>query len=187
MSSSGKYVAQALLIFRQEGLRLSMDALAAKMGITKKTLYNNFANRDELIARCVGCFMDSFASRIEVLTDQSYGAAEAFREGIRAMREFFGSFSPIFLHDLKRFYPEMAGTSHRYGFGMFEKKIEENIRRGKEEGAYRFSLDEHLMSKYISYSIFSFFINNVMRASDLSAQEYFDTVVDFNLRGLENR
>ena len=43
------YIARAIAVFKQDGLRLSLEEVAAKMNITKKTLYNHFASKDELM------------------------------------------------------------------------------------------------------------------------------------------
>ena len=44
-----QYIGKAIEILKQEGFRLSLDEMATKMGITKKTLYNNFSSKDELL------------------------------------------------------------------------------------------------------------------------------------------
>lgn len=51
-SRKDKYVAKAISILKQEGFRLSLDEMATKMGITKKTLYNNFSSKEEPRSAC---------------------------------------------------------------------------------------------------------------------------------------
>ena len=47
-SRKDKYVSKAIDILKQEGFLLSLDEMAARMGVTKKTLYNNFSSKEEL-------------------------------------------------------------------------------------------------------------------------------------------
>lgn len=50
----GRIVAAATRLFYGEGIRAaSMDAVAEKAGITKKTLYYHFASKDELVAATI--------------------------------------------------------------------------------------------------------------------------------------
>jgi Transcriptional regulator len=47
-------VNQAMLLFRQMGIRsVTMDMIAEQTGISKRTLYENFSNKDELVEACV--------------------------------------------------------------------------------------------------------------------------------------
>jgi len=43
------YINKAISVFKQAGLRLSLEEVAGKMGITKKTIYNHFSSKDELL------------------------------------------------------------------------------------------------------------------------------------------
>ena len=55
-----QYIGKAIEILKQEGFRLSLDEMATKMGITKKTLYNNFSSKDELLKECVQAISEDF-------------------------------------------------------------------------------------------------------------------------------
>ena len=41
-----KYAAKAMEVFRQSGLHISIDEIAEKSGVTKKTLYNHFESKE---------------------------------------------------------------------------------------------------------------------------------------------
>ncbi len=46
-----RLVAAASTLFYQQGIRaVGVDAIAAKAGVTKRTLYYHFASKDELVA-----------------------------------------------------------------------------------------------------------------------------------------
>src|SRR5215813_14861864 len=49
-----RIVAAATRLFYNDGIRaVSVDAVAAKAGVTKKTLYYHFASKDDLIAATI--------------------------------------------------------------------------------------------------------------------------------------
>ena len=42
VSSKDRYVSQVYVLFRQKGLKMTMEEIADDLKLTKKTLYNNF-------------------------------------------------------------------------------------------------------------------------------------------------
>lgn len=49
VSSKDRYVSQVYVLFRQKGLKMTMEEIADDLKLTKKTLYNNFNSKEELM------------------------------------------------------------------------------------------------------------------------------------------
>lgn len=179
-----KYIDKATVVFKKEGLRLSLDEVAVKMGITKKTLYNHFSSKDELLQACVHRLITELQDSMAVMKDEKLDAVTAMRQGFDALSVFFYSLSPIFFYDIKRLYPQMASTEHTAGFGVFRQRVVENLQKGMAEQTYRNDLDVELVSQYFTFSIFVFFISKVVTTNEYSAKNYFKTILDYNLRAL---
>ncbi|MDD2612733.1 MAG: TetR/AcrR family transcriptional regulator [Bacteroidales bacterium] len=179
-----KYIDQAISVFKQEGLRLSLDEIVDKMGIVKKTLYNHFESKDDLLHECIQSLINELRNEIEVMNDDRFNAVEGMRKGFEEMSKFFYALSPVFFHDLKKLYPEMAMAEHHASISLFSDKIVENLNKGIKEQIYRQDMDVALMSQYFIYSVFGFFINRVINSSEFSTKNYFPTVLEYNLRAL---
>lgn len=179
-----KYIERTIALFKDQGLMLSMDEIAEKIGVTKKTLYNRFSSKDELIDECIKKITEEFQMKINCLDDRTIPVADGFREGITAMRTFFRDMSPVFFRDLIAHYPSRANDDHVSGSDYFDKMLCLNIKRGIDEGVYRKEIDAELFAKYIAFSIFVFFRQTVMMQSFYSSEYYFKQVIDFNLNAL---
>lgn len=179
-----KYIDKATIVFKKDGLRLSLDEVAVKMGITKKTLYNHFSSKDELLQACVHGLITELQDSMAIMKDEKLDAVTAMRKGFEALSAFFYSLSPIFFYDMKRLYPEMASTEHTAGFGVFRQRVVENLQKGIAEETYRNDIEVELLSQYFTFSIFGFFISKVVTTNEYSAKEYFKTILDYNLRAL---
>ena len=179
-----KYIDKAIQVFKIEGLRLSLDEVAEKMGITKKTLYNHFSSKDELLQECVHSLITELQASVAVMNDEKLNAVTALRKGFEALSVFFYALSPMFFNDMKRLYPEMASTEHAAGFGVFRENVVRNLQKGMEEKTYRNDLDVELISQFFIYSVFGFFISKVLNSSEYSAKSYFKNIVDYHLRAL---
>lgn len=181
---SKKYIIKALQIFKQEGLKLSLDELADKMSVSKKTLYNHFDSKEDLHTACMRCMFDELNQKISVLTDESMNAIDSFKEGFIGLEKVLLQMSPPFIHDMQRLYPDMVYSSHATDVDFFKQRIMENIEKGIQEGLYNPKLDVSFFSQYISHSVFGFYFHSVLSSTDFSTSDYFKKVLEFTLKGL---
>lgn len=179
-----KYLDAMIELFKAEGIELSMDAIADRIGVTRKTLYNRFKSKDELLERCLQRLTNDFVHDTDCLVDESVDVAQGFRDGILGMWKFFCNSSHVFTRDMLSFYPGIANSQHKSGKALSSIKIKANIERGQANGRYRKEIDADLMSKYIAFSIFAFFHNELMKGKDNDFEDYFNKVIDYNLHAL---
>lgn len=179
-----KYLSTIIPLLKNEGLGLSMEAVANKIGVTKKTLYNIFESKDKMIEDCLEEVFFQFQDNLSCMNDTSIPVENRFEAGVKALRQYFKEMSPMFMKDLMECYPQKASLDHSTGSSYFEMKIAHNISEGKESGVYRSDIDPELFAKYIAFSIFSFFQKEVMNKNTYSADYYFDQVINFNINAL---
>lgn len=184
MEKSQLYINKALIIFKQEGLRLSIDELALKMGISKKTLYNNFHSKEALLSDCIKHVFADLNNNMKMLHDDNYNAIECMYQSFHELNIFFQDHSPVFINDLHHLYPEMINDKHTSGFGQFRGKLILNMKKGIKEGLYSKDMDIDLISAYFVHSVFGFFFQSVITSNAFSTTNYFETMITYNLRAL---
>jgi AcrR family transcriptional regulator len=75
-------------LFAERGFgAVTMDDVAARVGVTKPLLYAYFGNKDRLYIACMEPAGDAMLSAVAEATGAASGPAEALRDGLRA---FFG-------------------------------------------------------------------------------------------------
>ena len=179
-----KYIQKAISLFKSEGMSMPIEIVAERIGVTKKTLYNNFESKDGLISRCMEKIMEDFRSDMECLCNPSLGVQESFVAGINALRAFFKGLSSTFLTDFFKLYPNRASSDHTIGFEIFTTKLADHIKWGQREKFYRKEIDSDLTAKYIAFSVFGYFRKYILTGGEFSAEHYFSQVIDFNLNAL---
>ena len=179
-----KYIEAIIEVLKEEGLGLSMETIAQRIGVTKKTLYNRFSSKEAMLDDCLEQISNDFMESLSCMDDESVPIPVRLERGINCLRHYFKKMSHTFERDLQEMYPQKASIDHSNGSTFFENKIAENIVKGKEEGIYRADVDSVLFAKYISYSIFSFFRKKVMMEQDYPAEYYFKQVINFNINAL---
>lgn len=178
------YLHAIIPLLKEEGLSLSMETIATRIGVTKKTLYNRFVSKDRMIEDCLELIDQQFRDSFAVMDDESIPVEKRFEIAVSTLRQYFKDMSHAFLRDLMDFYPQKASLDHSAGSVYFEEKIALNITRGQQAGVYRPDIDASLFAKYIAFSIFSFFQKKVMMEHIYSADYYFEQVINFNINAL---
>lgn len=141
--------AKAHELFMQYGIRsVSMDDIANSLGMSKKTLYQYFADKDELVdavvdahiaiiqTDCAGCHKD---------------AKDAVHEIFLTMEniiEQFSNMNPMVLNDLAKFHFRAYNRFKEHKDKFLVKIIRDNIEWGKKEELYRSDVNTDVMSKF---------------------------------------
>ena len=140
--------ADTFTLFMKYGLRsVTMDDIAAKLGISKKTIYNYYADKDALVDAVVLDEMINNKHQCDVDRDLAQNAIHEIFLAMEMMQKTLGEMNPVLLYDLQKYYP----TSHKK-FEVFKNEylynvILQNIKRGKNEGLYRMEIDETIIAK----------------------------------------
>ena len=181
---TSQYTAKAISVLKQDGLRLSLEEIAARMGITKKTIYNHFESKDDLLTKCIQSISADFQMTMNSLDREKSNAIQNLNDAFVGLNTYFANLSPLFFYDIMRLNPNQAMSEHAIGSGIFKEKIKKNLRQGIDEGLYLPELNVEMISQYIAYSVFGFYINNVVKNSQNISNTYFEDVLHFNLRAM---
>lgn len=179
-----KYVNKAIGVFKQQGLRLSLEEVALYMGITKKTIYNNFSSRDDLLKECILSISNDFRQALSMLDKPEDNAVINYRNSFKNISQLFTALSPIFFFDIMKLNPNLAWSEHLLGRGYFHEKTRANLEQGIKQGVYRADLDVELLSDYMGYSIFGFYINGLVNNRSFNSKMYFENIAEYNLRSI---
>jgi len=141
-------------LFMQYGIRsISMDDLAAAIGISKKTIYQYFADKDSLVLEIVESMLDENTKACE---ERKAIAENVIHESFLAIditMELFRSMNPMLVNDLYKYHPraykQFANHKNNYLFNT----IKENIIIGIAEGYYREDIDADHMARFRVESI----------------------------------
>ncbi len=133
---------------------VSMDDIAAHLGISKKTIYLYYKDKDELVDAIVLAEI----ARTQKLCERDIDIAEnAVHEVILAMDlvvEIFKSMNPSLLFDLKKYHPRAFEKFNLHKTTYLYQMMKLNLVRGLNEGLYRPEVNIEIMSRFRVESAF---------------------------------
>lgn len=144
-----KILSAAVDMFRQYGFKtITMDDVARRAGISKKTLYQHFANKNEVVIESITWYKSGLMEQCSELMTVSENAIEAIVRVMAMFDKEHSQMNPMAILELERFFPE--------GYKKFKQSlldqdvvvIKENLQRGIAEGCYRPELNIEIMARY---------------------------------------
>jgi len=125
-------------LIMQYGIRsVSMDDIAAKLGISKKTIYQYFADKDALVEEVINdriCFNQDCCSKDKLVAKDA--VHEVFL-AIQMMQDMFENMNPGIIHDMEKFHPSAYQKFQQYKYSFLYSTLKENIERGIREELFR--------------------------------------------------
>jgi AcrR family transcriptional regulator len=125
-----------------------MDDIAQKMGVSKKTLYAHFADKDELVVNAISRYLLQMEEESVQNQQKASDAIEELFLVMQTLDECFRYMNPIILFDIQRFHPRAFQVFQDYKNGGLQSTIRQNLERGVKEGLYRAELDLDIMTQY---------------------------------------
>lgn len=121
--------------FNDKGTKLTMDGVAKRLSMSKKTLYTIFKDKEELIIETVEyCFTDVKKGEQKILEDPTLDLVEKLKRIIIVLPENFTNIDYRKLYDLKAQYPKIYRRIEERIENDWEPTIallEEGMRQGK--------------------------------------------------------
>ena len=160
-------------LFMRYGIRsVSMDDIARELGVSKKTLYQQVENKSDLIRQIFLTRSIEEREEIHRMRQASRDAIEELVLVAKFMISRLRLISPTSRYDLEKYYQEIHQELNRLHMTFFVQFIQENLRRGIEEGLYRTNIEEEVVAKLF-----------VSMAIKLGHNEYF-AVMEYKLENL---
>ena len=141
--------------FKSKGIRaVKMDDIAALLGISKRTLYEIYSNKEELLLECVkfqegqyDAYMASFEK------DPSNNVIDIIIEFYNKQIQWLSDVNPLYFSDIQK-YSQVVSYFERRDRDI-ERKQDKMIfyQRGIREGVFRDDVDYDVLSRILKASI----------------------------------
>jgi AcrR family transcriptional regulator len=151
---SDRILMHANEMFMQFGLKsVSMDDIASRLGISKKTIYQYFADKEALVKEVVSKRTGENQLVYECDCERSENAIHEFFLAKEQASKLFQTMNPSIIYDLHKYYPKAFQIFSAHKNVFIYEKIKNNIIRGIQEGLYRDDIDIETMARFRAESL----------------------------------
>ena len=136
-------------LFMKFGIRsVSMDDIANNLGMSKKTIYQYYADKDELVDAVIDHEINHNESCCELDKGKSENAVHELFLAMDMVVEMFRTMNASVLHDMQKYHPRAFLKFHKHKNDFLYSVIRENLVRGIREDLYRDDLNINIVARF---------------------------------------
>ena len=179
-----KILEGTIRVFNQKGLKFTMDDVARELGMSKKTIYKVFSDKEEMFLSMVDYLFDGIkTSETEVLEDSSLSTIDKIHKILGVMPESYKDVDFRQLYMLRDKYPQIykkVETRLETGWDQTILLLEQGMR----EGVIR-EVPTFLVKMMLEASIEQFFQRDLLVTNNITYQDALKDVVDIIMMGIQ--
>ncbi|WP_235297850.1 TetR/AcrR family transcriptional regulator [Portibacter marinus] len=155
MTILNKIIDASEKLFMTYGLKsISMDDIATKLGMSKKTIYKYCDTKERLIHMTLFHFLKREKKIVAKINAESENAVEEIIAIGRHIIKMAKKLKPALVFDLKKYHTENWELVEKHHHEFIREVITNNITRGMKEGFFRADLNPEIIAQlYVAKSL----------------------------------
>jgi AcrR family transcriptional regulator len=135
-------------LFLKAGIKsVTMDDIAKHLGMSKKTIYQFFKDKNELVTALVKKKLKEDEEEMVEYISRSANVIEEMIAMTKCSEEMFSRINPIVIHDMQKYHPEAWAEFQRFKSEVLISTLEELLTKGIKQGYIRSEIDVRIVAR----------------------------------------
>ena len=179
-----RIIEQATPMFLHYGIKaITMDMIATRLGMSKRTLYENFKEKNELLLACLEKSEEERNVRLKHYYTQRQNVIELLLNVHEDILRLMRNASPAYFIDMERYYPKVYERYEREK-EVHRRAIVDLLRQGIGEGMIRGDINLEIVSTLLSLQFELLKNADQVFKSKYTFTEIFETIFKSFIRGI---
>jgi AcrR family transcriptional regulator len=141
-------ISESIQLFLKFGVKsLTMEDIARKLGISKKTLYTHVKDKEDLLLQAVILFGKFEDKQLSEICSRGLNAIDESLEIKKWVLDMIQNIHPSVAYDIEKFYPAVSKRMKTSRHENVYRSIYQNIVKGQKEGLYRSDINADILAK----------------------------------------
>lgn len=176
---------EAEKLFRKFGTRsVTMDDIAKHLSISKKTIYANFKDKNELVSNVVSNMLINDECSIEECKNKSADAIEEVFLMMGFLKEMLSSMNPIIFYDLEKYHNEAYKMMMNFHDTRIYTSVKAGLERGIAENYFRKDINVEVLAASRVAQINWIFQSDLVRSGKYSLYQILEEITTHFLFGI---
>jgi TetR/AcrR family transcriptional regulator, cholesterol catabolism regulator len=148
METKERILKATLELFLRFGIKsVTMDDIARHMSISKKTIYQFFNDKDEIVHMLMQTQLQQDMSDFAKIAETSVNVVEEVFNHMKKMADIFRNINPNIFYDLRKYHPKTWEMFHEFRNHFVYNQVVEALEKGKTQGLVRTDISTDVVSK----------------------------------------
>ena len=180
-----KIIQQVSHLYLKYGIKsVAMDDVARELGVSKKTLYEHFTDKEDLVKKFIKFNIERIEQNFVTATAKELNAIDTLIEISRMITNFLGEFNPSISYDLQKYYPGTWKMIIDYKKECVFVNVKENLVKGVKEGLYREDLIPDIIAKIYVSRIEASMDFNFKESTKITPSVLYVELLKYHVRGI---
>jgi len=163
---------------------VTMDDIANKMGISKKTIYTHFANKTKLVEESTLNLCHFIIAGINEIIALEKNPIEELYDIKKFVMKHLKDEKSSPQYQLQKYYPKIFETLRVMEYEFMCDCVVNNIKRGLELGIYRDNINVDFVSKIYYSGVYAIKDNSIFPNTEFKMADLEDYFLEYHLRGI---
>ncbi|WKV11342.1 TetR/AcrR family transcriptional regulator [Marivirga harenae] len=185
MSTEKNILEGAKSLFMQFGLKsITMDDIARKVGVSKKTIYQFFSDKNSIVFKSVHEHFSDHRQEIENVLDNSKNSIEAMYRISKCMKGQVEAINPTVLYDLQRYFPKAHKRFLEFKNTFIKERMMGILEDGVKSGYFRQEINPEILIIQRIEQVQLAFNNDIYPRDKFDFKEIHEQLFDHFLHGI---
>ena len=161
-----------------------MDDAARHLGVSKKTLYQYFSDKTEMVKEAVVQELQSRQKSFAESLTGNYNAIEELMIYYKIQIKMILDYKPNFVYDLKKYYPDIYNNYVNIKREKILNSVEQNLIKGIEENFFRPELDISIISRLTLMRIEGMIHSGIFSTDEIMSPKVFTEIFYYHVYGI---
>jgi TetR/AcrR family transcriptional regulator, cholesterol catabolism regulator len=180
-----RIIAKAREQFFRYGVKsVTMDDIAGELGISKKTIYQHFEDKDAIVHQLMLTEMEQDKCDWDILNESSKNVIEKTVKSMDIFKQAFTEINPSTFFDIKKYHPKTWALFQEHKQNFILGAIRQDLLEGIEQGFFRPDIKVDILAKMRMEQIELGFDPQMFPPNKFSIIEIELTMLDHFIRGV---
>lgn len=148
MSQIDRILDGSLALFFKAGIKsVTMDDIAKQLAISKKTIYQFFTDKNELVIALVKRKIEEDKCQMEEIMSEDLNVIEQLLKMEQCAEEILSRANPILMHDMQKYHSGAWDVFQQFKSGIMIGMLEDLMKKGKEQGYIRQNINVKVLAR----------------------------------------
>ncbi len=167
------------------GIRsVSMDEIANHLGMSKKTIYQFFADKDALVESVIDIEISRTREDCSVHRQKSENPVHEIFLAVDMLQELLKSMNPSLMFDLEKYHARAFQKISEHKNRFLYDVIKSNLEKGIRDELYRPEINTDIMTRYRLATTFLLFNPELFSTGKYTLPQVMEEITDNFLYGL---
>ncbi|QRM88999.1 TetR family transcriptional regulator [Lacinutrix sp. WUR7] len=165
---------------------VTMDDIANALGISKKTIYQNFDNKTKLIEATTLNMFENICGGIDCICNASHNPIEELYDIKMYVMNYLKNEKTSPQFQLKKYYPQIFRSLQMKQFEKMYVSVKDSIQKGVDTGLFRENIDVDFISRMYFNGMTGIKDENIFPSDRFTMDYLMESYLEYHLRAICN-